>query len=137
MKEPIEFCPFTKSVTLPAFVNLVFCARFMERDSIAMLSGSDARYFCEILFESVEWLNYFPFTEGIHIWHGFNGGEKKIGKFRVDGYCEETITGFKYNGCLFHGCSTCFDEESAFAKNQKKASISREKKIFLQGNLGM
>jgi hypothetical protein len=45
-------------------------------------------------------------TEGVHIQHARNGGEKEIGPYKVDGYYENE-NGQKYvlefNGKIWHG----------------------------------
>ena len=44
-----------------------------------------------------------------HIQHAGNGGEKTIQYVgQVDGYCEATNTIFEFQGCFWHGCTTCF-----------------------------
>ena len=36
-------------------------------------------------------------------------GERFVSKysFKVDGFCEETNTVYKFEGCLWHGCDAC------------------------------
>ncbi len=53
---------------------------------------------------AIQWLKYISWSQNIYIRHARNGGEVKLGKYRVDGY-SETITG---NGIIksiyeFHG----------------------------------
>ena len=44
-----------------------------------------------------------------YIQHAGNGGEKNIQYVgQVDGYCQATNTVFEYQGCFWHGCTTCF-----------------------------
>ena len=43
------------------------------------------------------------------IQHAGNGGERTIQYVgQVDGYCQATNTVFEYQGCYYHGCTTCF-----------------------------
>jgi hypothetical protein len=50
------------------------------------------------------WLEWITKKEGMHIQHAFNSkSEKKVGVFRVDGYCPQNNTIFEFNGCYFHG----------------------------------
>ena len=39
----------------------------------------------------------------IHIQHVRNGGEKRVGKYSLDGYCEENHTAYEFQGCFWHG----------------------------------
>lgn len=54
-------------------------------------------------------------SAGIHVQHVRNGGEKQIGKYRVDGYYE-TVDGHRVvlevNGCYWHGCVSCFSRQN-------------------------
>jgi hypothetical protein len=43
----------------------------------------------------LKWIKYLSTTEGVHIQHARNGGEKEIGPYKVDGYYENE-NGQKY-----------------------------------------
>ena len=45
-------------------------------------------------------------------WKNHPKGETKIGKFFIDGYDPNTKTAYEFNGCFYHGCTTCFKPES-------------------------
>ena len=45
-------------------------------------------------------------------WIYYKSGEKKIENFYVDGYDEFSNTIYEFLGCLFHGCSNCYDLKS-------------------------
>ena len=48
--------------------------------------------------DSLRWLDYIAFSEGISIEHARIGsGEKRISGISVDGYCEATNTIFQYH----------------------------------------
>ena len=51
-----------------------------------------------------------PETERAYfIQHAGNGGERTIQYVgQMDGYCHATKTVFEFQGCYFHGCTTCF-----------------------------
>ena len=42
-------------------------------------------------------------TEEIDIEHARNGGEKRVGKYSLDGFCEERNTAYEFQGCFWHG----------------------------------
>ena len=52
--------------------------------------------------DSIRWLDYTAFSEGIHIQHALNGlGERKINGIFVDGFCESTKTVYQYHVRFF------------------------------------
>jgi predicted nucleic-acid-binding Zn-ribbon protein len=61
---------------------------------------------------AIEWLEDIMKTEGIHIQHAENGGEKRIEylpqKYMyVDGFDADTNTVYEFHGSYFHGCVWC------------------------------
>ena len=69
---------------------------------------------------SICWLEWLMFCaqkrgETLYIQHAVNECEKEIHAsvgdhkitYKLDGYCRETNTCFEYNGCEYHGCTTC------------------------------
>ncbi len=44
----------------------------------------------------------------IRIQHARNGGEKRIGPFKVDGFAPATNTVYEFHGCIWHGCPECY-----------------------------
>ena len=57
--------------------------------------------------KQIAWLEYISNKENIYIQHAMNNGEFKIGKYRVDGYCDEKNICYEFNGCFYHGCLKC------------------------------
>ena len=39
----------------------------------------------------------------LHIQHVRNGGEKRVARYSLDGYCPQTSTAYEYHGCFWHG----------------------------------
>ena len=72
---------------------------------------------------SIMWLNYVSTTKGLNIQHALNGGEKKLTidekTYKVDGFCEETNTVYKFYGCFWHGCPNCYKPNIINSKNQR------------------
>jgi hypothetical protein len=58
------------------------------------------------------WLKYIAVKNNIHILHARNGEEKKIGNYKLDGWHEETQTAYEFHGCVFHGCTRCYNQSS-------------------------
>ena len=56
--------------------------------------------------ECADWLNWLSHSQGTKIQHGLTTGERRIGKYKVDGYCEATKTIYEFHSCWWHihGC---------------------------------
>lgn len=62
--------------------------------------------------KAVLWMEEEAKKRGIHIHHSLcgHGGERFIGRKRVDGFNKETNTIFEFYGCFFHGCPWCYPD---------------------------
>ena len=49
--------------------------------------------------------------ENTEIRHARNGGEVKIGPYYVDGCDTTNNIVYEFNGCLYHKCTSCYDED--------------------------
>ena len=56
---------------------------------------------------AVCWMDWLAKTQGVTIRHAFTGGEVKIDGMKVDGVDEHGVL-YEFQGCLFHGCQTCY-----------------------------
>ena len=87
----------------------------------------------------ISWLNYIQSEEKIHIRHAENGGEFKIGKYKLDGYCKETNTVYEFHGDFWHGNPKFYEHTDINPVNKKsfgqllKATLHREMKIRRSG----
>lgn len=64
--------------------------------------------------QSLAALKYFQYlseTTGKNIQHAHNGGEKRFGEYRVDGWIEEDRQVLEFNGCAWHGCPECWEDD--------------------------
>ncbi len=123
------YCPLTESTTLAGFVNLLYRAKFMEQDSIALLPESSFEARRGASFESLEWFFYLSEKDAsLKIRHARNhpDGEKRIGRYRVDGYDESTNTVFEYNGCYYHGCQKCMSPSSKNISGTTMSELFRQ-----------
>ena len=81
------------------------------------------------------WLNYVSTSKayGVNIQHALNGGEKEltIGNktYKVDRFCEETNTLYKFYGCFWHGCPNCYKPDIVNSKNQMDMGTLNDKTI--------
>ena len=79
---------------------------------------------------SYQWLCYTQQKEQNFIQSKFNIGERYVSKygFKVDGFCKETNTIYKFEGCRWHGCDVCNANHNADGSLRK---IDPIKTIYL------
>ena len=103
--------PFTSAITIASYYHKVYRTHFMPENTIGIVPtggyGQNATY----SVKAIEWLRWMAHTANVAIEHARNGGEAKIGPYYVDGYDRENNTVYEFHGCLFHGCTNCYDED--------------------------
>ena len=94
--------PFDSVTTIAAYCMQVYRTKFLQKDTIALLPQHQELKRKQS-HEALQWLSYTAEKEGIRMQHARNGGEKRVGRYSLDGYCEETHTAYEYQGCYWHG----------------------------------
>ena len=94
--------PFDKALTIAGYCMQVYRTKFLQKDTIALLPQHQQLKRNQS-HEALQWLSYTAEKEEIRIQHARNGGEKRVGNYYLDGYCEETHTAYEYQGCYWHG----------------------------------
>ena len=94
--------PFDTATTIAGYCMQVYRTKFLQKDTIALLPQHQ-QFKRKQSHEALQWLSYTAEKEGIRIQHARNGGEKRVGNYYLDGYCEETHTAYEYQGCYWHG----------------------------------
>ena len=94
--------PFGKCLTIASYCHEVYRTNFLKKDSIVVFQH-DRQLKMKQSNIAVKWLSYEMASKGIHIQHVRNGGEKRVGKYSLDGYCEENHTVYEFQGCFWHG----------------------------------
>ena len=94
--------PFDSATTIAAYCMQVYRTKFLQKDTIALLPQHQELKRKQS-HEALQWLSYTAEKEGIRMQHHRNGGEKCVGRYSLDGYCEETHTAYEYQGCYWHG----------------------------------
>ena len=94
--------PFNKSLTIASYCHEVYRTNFLKKDTIAVFQP-DRQLKIKQSNIAVKWLSYIMEEEDIHIQHVRNGGEKRFGRYSLDGYCQETHTAYEFQGCFWHG----------------------------------
>ena len=88
-----------------------------------------------------DWIVY---ERNIEIQSAFDGGEKRIGKYNLDGYCQEQNKAFEFHGDYWHAHQSKFPDENVLhpsIKHKDKTpktikevpEYDREKLEYLKG----
>ena len=102
LRKETDIDPFDKSLTIASYCHQVYRTNFLKKDTIAVFQP-DRQLKIKQSNVAVKWLSYMMEEEDIHIQHVRNGGEKRVGRYSLDGYCEETHTAYEFQGCFWHG----------------------------------
>ena len=94
--------PFDSATTIASYCMQVYRTKFLKKDTIALLPQHQ-QLKRKQSHEALQRLSYTAEKEGIRMQHDRNGGEKRVGRYSLDGYCEETHTAYEYQGCYWHG----------------------------------
>ena len=58
---------------------------------------------------SIFWLEFLQHKHDVNISHTLNGAKVSLpGIGKVNGFCEDNNTVYKFHGCYWHGCTKCF-----------------------------
>jgi hypothetical protein len=120
--------PFIENITLSSFVNKFYRRNFMPCNSIPWIpsNGYNPK---EITSRKAEtWLKFLAEKNKIYIQHSKNGGEKRVGKYLLDGFSEKNKKIWELDGCLWHGCERCFGHNSFNPVLQCMNSTLRERR---------
>ena len=113
------FNPMAESFTIASACNLYWRKKHLKENTIAVepLQGWRGPNVNHSL-KALQWLYYQEYllrkngASADRIRHVRNGGEQSIHtsnkRYFVDGYDPITKTCYEFNGCLFHGCPTCY-----------------------------
>ena len=94
--------PFDKCLTIASYCHEVYRTNYLKKDSIAVFQH-DRQLKMNQSSMAIKWLSYEMERDDIHIQHVRNGGEKRVGKYSLDGYCEEYHAAYEFQGCFWHG----------------------------------
>ena len=100
--EITDIDPFEKCLTIASACHQVYRTNFLKKDTIAVFQH-DRQLKMKQSNLAVKWLSYVMQENDIRIEHVRNGGEKRVGKYSLDGYCEEYHTAYEFQGCFWHG----------------------------------
>uniref|UniRef100_A0A914H8Y8 DNA-directed DNA polymerase n=1 Tax=Globodera rostochiensis TaxID=31243 RepID=A0A914H8Y8_GLORO len=55
------------------------------------------------------------------------GGEKRVANYSLDGWIEAEQRGIEVNGCVWHGCASCYPDDNQLLPSGKTAGALRER----------
>ena len=94
-------------ITIASVCMTIYQSNYMPKKTIAI--APEYAKTDNFSKTSIMWLKYV--SNGVNIKHALNGGEKKLiiddKTYKVDRFCKETNTVFKFYGCFCHGCPKC------------------------------
>ena len=102
LREITSIDPFEKCITIASVCHEVYRTNYLEKDTIAVFNNNRQLKTKQSNI-AVKWLSWMAEKDEIDIEHVRNGGEKRIGKYSLDGYCEERNTVYEFQGCYWHG----------------------------------
>ena len=102
LREITGIDPFEKCLTIASACHEVYRTNFLEKDTMAIFQ-SDRQLRMKQSNLAVKWLSYVMEENDIRMQHVRNGGEKRVGKYSLDGYCEEFHMVYEFQGCFWHG----------------------------------
>ena len=102
LREITGIDPFEKCMTIASVCHEVYRTNYLEKDTIAVFNNNRQLKTKQSNI-AVKWLSWLAEKDEIDIEHVRNGGEKRIGKYSLDGYCEERNTVYEFQGCYWHG----------------------------------
>ncbi|XP_035230817.1 uncharacterized protein LOC118202735 [Stegodyphus dumicola] len=101
-------------VTIGSACMATYRIGHIQPDTIAMVPTHGYINLTHYSPDSIRWLDFVAYSEGLKIQHALNGsGEHKIAGISVDGFLPRntnrlSVSGVR-KGCFFHGCSSCYD----------------------------
>ena len=101
-RKETDIDPFNKALTIASYCQEVYRTNFLKKDTIAVFNNH-RQWKIKQSNVAVTWLSYISEKEDLYIKHVRNGGEKRVGHYSLDGYCEETNTAYEFQGCFWHG----------------------------------
>ena len=99
LRDITDIDPFEKCLTIASYCHEVYRTNYLKKDTIAVFQRERELKMKQSNM-GVKWLSYEMERNDIHIEHVRNGGEKRVGKYSLDGYCEEYHTAYKFQGCF-------------------------------------
>ena len=90
--EKVGLDPSSEVMTIAQACQLVFRQQFLQPNTIAIVPHGGYGQGDKQSKKSLQWLAWVKHTTGVTIAHARNGGDKRFGRDKVDGYCKDNDT---------------------------------------------
>ena len=77
-----------------------------------------------------DWIDWLIHERNIEIQSAFHGGEKKIGAYKVDSFCQKLDTVFEFYGDYWHCHPVQFPDENAVGNSSNGKLITNKEKHY-------
>jgi hypothetical protein len=105
----------------------------MPKNSIALIPPNGYQNYESTSYKALLWLKYISQKHNIKIQHSRNSKEKRISRYKVDGWHEETGRVSEFHGCVYHGCTKCYTPNTFNPLNNLLMSVTFKKhKVRMQ-----
>jgi hypothetical protein len=118
-----------------------FCLNHIKKDHVAIVRESGYGTGERQSFLALKYMKWIEEVEGVQIQTANSeGGEKKIGRFKIDGYVQAADRGIEVNGCVWHAHHCRFSDPDMVIKQLDKtvAKVREEnesRRRFLESRL--
>jgi len=120
--------PFEHSLTIASACKKVFRKLFLQPKTIGIIPYNGYRGTDKQSTMAIKWLQWLSEKDNLEIRHKLNGGEVKIGPFKVDGLSGNTI--YEFYGYYWHGCLRCLPDRNYLTADQMTTARSAFEKTL-------
>ena len=134
--------PFQHCITIASACNLLFRRIYLQDGTIGLIPAQGYQPMETHSIKAIKWLKYYAFKHEVNIQHARNGGEKEVEGMKLDRHFIDEYgsdVALEYNGCLFHGCPSCFHRETInplngqTMKDLHDRTVEKEQRLKDQG----
>jgi DNA polymerase type B, organellar and viral len=92
-------CPFVTAMTIAGLCNKFWRAKILKENQIGLIPTNGFHKNRLQSAKALKWMSFVMQDEDLDIQHRDNGGEKRVQRVFVDGYCENNNTVYEFHGC--------------------------------------
>jgi hypothetical protein len=120
---------FASCSTIASACNLVFRKTLLEEGTIAIVPPCGYNPENKQSIIALKMFAWIAQRDNVAIQHACDRGEKRIGKYLVDGFNEEANAVWEIHGCLWHGCERCYARDTVNPGNHLTMNDLRQRTL--------